>query len=157
MMQAERQTGSFTSPSTGEVEIIVVPPYRIPEFEVGLREHLKAAIEKSHDRVTMDEVFQKAECGLFQLWVSLDAMEVVGAAVTQMIKWGTGRRSLELFLAGGKYNMHRNTVPTMAKLEEFAEAAGCASVMVTGRKGWERALPEGYRFSHSTFEKELRS
>jgi hypothetical protein len=51
--------------------------------------------------------------------------------------------------------MHRNTVPTMEAIEAFAIKAGCQSVTVEGRKGWERALPDGYKFAYAAFEKEV--
>jgi hypothetical protein len=119
------------------------------------REHIEPAIAASHDRITMDQVFRMINKDEVQIWFSMDQEEMVGAAVTQIIKWGSGRKSLRLILAGGKNNMYRNLEPTMAKLEEFARLTNCASVLVEGRKGWERSLPDGYKFSHATFEKEL--
>jgi hypothetical protein len=120
-----------------------------------IREHIEPAIAASHNRITMDEVFSLINKDEVQVWFSMDKAEVVGAAVTQIVKWGSGRKSLRLILAGGKNNMYRNLEPTMEKLEEFAILMHCESVMVEGRKGWERALPDGYKFSHATFEKEL--
>jgi len=156
MTQAVSQTGSFTCPSADKVEIIGLhPSWLDDELIEKLRLHLDPAIDRSRKRISWDEILQKTRAFNMQLWISMCLDEMIGAAVTHVVRWGTGRKSLELILAGGKFNMHRNTEPTMKALEEFAANTGCDTVMVTGRKGWGRALPAGYEFSHAVFEKEL--
>ena len=156
MIAAQPQTEFSTSLSPGEVEIILVPPVSLNErIEAEMRKHIEPAIEKSHGRILIDEVIEKVISGKMQLWFSMSDTECVGAAITHVTTWGSGKKSVGLLLAGGKDNMYRNTGPTMQKVEEFAELLGCSSVLVNGRKGWERALPEGYKFTNAVFEKEI--
>jgi hypothetical protein len=123
--------------------------------ETMLRKHLTPAIAKSHGRITIDQVFYLMNTDRVQVWFALCDDEVITALVTEVVEWVSGRKCLKVMLAGGFGSMKKAIVPIMDKLEEFAMLEVCASVMVEGRKGWERVLPDGYTFSHVTCEKEL--
>jgi len=123
--------------------------------EETLKKHLTPAIAKSHGRITMDQVFYLMNTDRVQVWFAICEGEVISAVVTEIVEWVSGRKCLKVMLAGGFGSLDKAMGPIMEKLEMFALLEVCASVMVEGRKGWERTLPEGYRFSHVTCEKEL--
>jgi len=55
-----------------------------------------------------------------------------------------------ILLAGG--SDHWSTL--MVQLEEIARSNGCNEIEISGRKGWQRVLPD-YEFSHITLRKSL--
>jgi hypothetical protein len=134
----------------------MVPPGEMGGFvSETIRERLEPAIARCRGRITIENVFDKHERGMFQILLVTDPTpEIVAVVVTEVIEWTSGRRCIKLLLGGG-YGSLWTVPPVMAKIEEMGAEIGCASVLVDGRKGWERILPDGYEFSHSVFEKEL--
>jgi len=156
MTQALRQIEPSISPSLDEIEVIRIPPdRRSPFVDEQIRKHLEPAIALSHGRIQVDQVFFLLTTDQAQVWFAVDGNEVITVVVTEIVHWISGRRSLKVILAGGYGSMARAIEPIMKRIEEFAMLEVCSSVMVEGRRGWERALPEGYAFSHVTLEKEL--
>ena len=53
-----------------------------------------------------------------------------------------------MFLAGGDLE---EVMTQQKKLEEMATLAGCSAIVLTGRRGWVRALEKlGWEYSHTT-------
>jgi len=134
---------------------MVGPENRSPFVDEQIRKHLEPALALTHGRITLEQVFMLMMTEKAQVWFAVDGMDVITVVVTEIVEWVSGRKSLKVILAGGYGSLDRAMQPIMDKLEEFADFAICASIMVEGRKGWERTLPEGYKFSHCVFEKEL--
>jgi hypothetical protein len=158
MTAAHSQIESSTSPSLGEVEAVVVSKdQRNPLIDAEIRRHLGPTIEKSHGRIKIEQIFHLLDNDKAQLFVAVqDKKEIVGVVVTEIVEWISGRRCMKVMLAGGMGGLKMGLMePLMEKIEEFAMLGICASVMVEGRNGWGRVLPEGYEFSHSVFEKEI--
>ena len=156
MIQALQQTEYFISPSRGEVTVVLIPPdARSERVDNQMKEHLEPAIDLSHGRIKIEQVFHLMNVGQAQVWFALQNDECISVVVTEIVEWVSGRRCLKVLLAGGYNSMSTAIEPIMTKLEEFAMLELCASVIVEGRRGWERALPEGYKFSHVAMEKEL--
>ena len=154
MTQPQTQTESSISPS--QVEVILIPNHSRTEWtEDQMRKHLTPAIAKSHGRITMDQVFYLMNTDRVQVWFAIYEDDVITVVVTEIVEWVSGRRCVKVMLAGGFGSMDKTIGPIMDMLENFALSEACVSVMVEGRKGWERALPDGYEFSHVTCEKEL--
>ncbi len=157
MTQAQPQIESSISPSPVEI-VRIFPAIRRGRdvwVDEQIRKHLEAPLAMSHGRIRIERVFYLMMTNQAQVWFAMDGEECITVIVSEICNWVSGRRSLKIILAGGYGSMGRAIGPIMGKMEEFAMLNICASVMVEGRKGWERALPEGYEFSHCTFEKEL--
>jgi hypothetical protein len=134
---------------------MIGPEDRDVWVEEQMAKHLEPALATSRGRITLEQVSMLMMTEKAQVWFAMDGEECISVVVTEITEWVSGRKSLKILLAGGYGSLERAIRPIMEKLEEFANYCICASVMVEGRKGWERALPEGYEFSHCVFEKEL--
>ena len=157
MTQPQPLIESFTSPSTGELEIVIVPPgCRGEHIDKKLTEHLEPSVAKSRGRITMDNVFTMHDEARVQIFLGIENSEIICSTVTEVIEWSSGKRCMKMLLGGCPRGVMWETVPTMMEfVEKTAKSLGCKSRLVDGRKGWKRVLPEGYEFSHATFEKEL--
>lgn len=134
---------------------MIGPDARNAWVEEQMAKHLEAPLARSRGRIKLQQVFMLMMTEKAQVWFAMDGEECITVIVTEICEWVSGRKSLKILLAGGYGSMERAIGPIMDKMEEFADYTICASVLVEGRKGWERALPEGYEFSHCVFEKEL--
>lgn len=156
MTQAQPQIDSSISPSQAEIRVVqVLPAQRSPWVDEQLVKHLEPALARSRGRIKMEQVVMLMMTEQAQVWFAMDGAECLTVIVTEVVQWCSGRMTLKVMLAGGFGSMSRVMEPIMEKLEEFANLQICASIIVEGRKGWERTLPEGYEFSHCAFEKEL--
>lgn len=107
---------------------------------------LKAAIAHGGDTHRKRHLRERIADGRAQLWTWPDA-----AAVTELITYDTGMRDCRWWLAGG--NM-KTLINGQAEIEAWARRQGCHRVTITGRKGWERVLPE-YKPQFTVLTKEL--
>ena len=154
MTQAALQTEFSISPSRVEVKR-VHHVMRNAWVDEQISKHLEATLAMSHGRIGIEQVFMLLATDQAQVWFAMDGEECISVVVSEVCEWVSGRRTLKVILAGGIGSLGRAIGPLMEKMEEFAMLEICSSVMVEGRKGWERALPDGYAFSHCTFEKEI--
>lgn len=154
MTQAALQTESSISPS--QVEIVRIHhAMRNGRVDEQMIKHLEPAIAMANGRIGMEQIFMLLATDQAQVWFSMDGDECITVLVTEVCEWVSGRRSLKVILAGGYGSLTRTMEPFFEKMEEFALLEICSSIMVEGRKGWEKTLPDGYEFSHCTFEKEI--
>jgi hypothetical protein len=157
MTQAAFQTESSISSSTDEIEIVIVPPgCRGEHIDKKIREHLEPSVARSRGRITMDNVFDMHDAARVQIFIGIENSKIICTTVTEVIEWSSGRRCMKMLLGGCQNGVMWESVPTMMEfVEKTAREIGCKSLLVDGRKGWKRVLPDGYEFSHATFEKEL--
>lgn len=156
MTQAALQIESSTSPLTGEIEAVVVPTgLRSAAIDEAIRKHIEPACARSSGQITIDQVFYLLDQEKAQAFVAVENREIVAAVITEVFEYVSGLRSLRLMLAGGYGTLRTAMTPLLAKIEEFAVLSICSSVIIEGRKGWERTIPEEYRFMCKVFEKEI--
>lgn len=77
-----------------------------------------------------------------------------GACVTEVVQTPK-KRYLRVWLAGGDMAAMRELHPQVIA---FGRTSGCTSVVIHGRKGWERTFltkEEGWRPALVTFEREI--
>lgn len=120
-----------------------------------IAKHLEPAMAITDGRITIGQVFYLWSRDMVQVWFAIEDKECITVTVTEIVEFVSGRKCLKLVLVGGYGSLDRAIGPVLKRLEEFAMMELCGSVLVEGRKGWERALPDGYKFSHVTCEKEL--
>jgi hypothetical protein len=153
MTQALKLVESSTSPSPVEC-VLVRPGCRGDHIDEKVTEHLAEAIKRSHNRIRIEHIWHLLDTEEAQLVLAIRDKEIVGAVVTEFVEWVSGRRSLRVILCGG-YGALDGMEQMMKKLEEIALLGICQSVIIEGRKGWARVMPEGYEFSGVILEKEL--
>lgn len=91
---------------------------------------LDAALHRGGDTLTLNDVFDRVQRGLYHFWPAEDA-----AAVTQIIP---GKRTeFNVLLGGGNMDTLK---PMLEEMERFARAAGCVLMTILGRRGWERTF-----------------
>lgn len=73
------------------------------------------------------------------LWLAWDGTEVLAAAITT-INSSNGKKFCTIVACGGHHMEQWGFL--VGKLEEFAKKEGCASIVIYGRKGWGKKLPE---------------
>jgi hypothetical protein len=109
---------------------------------------IEAALEHSGGTHTYEDIVRGIEDERFQLWPGVHA-----TVVTEMI-WFPQKKVIHCFLAAGDL-AEIHAIRSWA--EEWARRAGCASVTITGRPGWERVLAsDGYTKQSVTLEKDLK-
>lgn len=88
--------------------------------------------------------------GDYQLWRTPNS-----AGVTQVVS-NPFNKSLFVFLSAG--DLDEVLFACANDVEQWAKAQGCTAMMLSGRKGWERALrPLGYAFSSTNLIKQIAS
>jgi hypothetical protein len=85
--------------------------------------------------------------GLAQFWATDDA-----AIVTELKAWPGGAVTVEVIAAAGKKG--DITGPLHKAAQEWAKGEGATHVLVAGRDGWRRELPE-FRHYQTLLLKEL--
>jgi hypothetical protein len=156
MTQAQPQIESSILPSAGEIEVIIVPPHvRSDVIDEQITKHLEPSLAYGRGRIDMEQVFKLRDEEEVQVFLGFEDGEIVAVTVTKIIEWTTGLRCLKVLIAGGYGTLGRALKPMLAKMEEFAQLAECKVLIIEGRNGWGRVLPEGYEFTHSVFEKEI--
>jgi hypothetical protein len=103
----------------------------------------------------MEHIWHLLDTEKAQLFLAIDDSGIVGVVVTEFVEFVSGRRSLRVILAGGEGAREPFMNQMMKKIEEVAMLGICQSIIIEGRKGWARVMPEGYKFSHVVLEKEL--
>ena len=104
---------------------------------------VKKALEHSDGRHTLDTIINGLASGRFQLWGAMRPPDFLQAvAVAFVDPYPSGAKAFTIMLLGG---------PDMAEASAFfeflpqlrgeARSAGCDRMVIVGRKGWERSLP----------------
>ena len=107
---------------------------------------LERALEEHPGTYAKEDVWAEVASGQSQLWPLANSV-----VVTTLRTYPTGYRELRGWLAAGE-------VAEIAALEPFicgwAKENGCQRFVLTGRRGWVKALP-GYREKAVFLTKEL--
>lgn len=156
MTQAALQTENFISSSQGEIETIAVRPgYRGTIIDEAIRKHCQPSIDRTNSRMTVEELLYLLNAELAQLFLAIQDGEIVGIVITEIVEYVSGAKCLKVIILGGKGALAGGMDAMIKTLEEFAMLSICSTIQCEGRKGWGRVLPDGYRYSHTVFLKEL--
>ena len=115
------------------------------------RPYLESALHRGGDLLTIEDVRERVETGLYEFWPGPDS-----ALVTQVIPGSGGRAELNILLGGGNMETLREMVPC---IEAFAREIGVSLITVLGRTGWSRSFltkEMGYRPVAVLLGKELK-
>jgi hypothetical protein len=118
------------------------------EFE-RCKPWIEAALVEARGTHTIEDVKAGVAARRYHFWPGKNA-----AAITEVFNFPR-QRVFNVFLAGGDLN------EILTEMEpdfcSFAEFLGCSSIVMTGRRGWEKVLkPLGWHPTAVVLAKELR-
>lgn len=65
------------------------------------------------------------------------------AVITEVVQYKAGERVLQFLWAAG--DLEALIAKALPQVEAWARGQGCTSILIEGRKGWEKALrPQGF-------------
>ena len=102
------------------------------------------------NRCTLENVYDNLMSGEWSLLSINDNDKPVVLATVSYIYYPNST-SFNLILLAGALNKQYDL---MVQLEDIARSNGCDEIEISGRKGWQRVLPD-YEFSHITLRKSL--
>ena len=119
--------------------IIPVAPWDVDR----IWETVEPLLRRGFDRVEMQRYYpanyllQSVKDGRKSLWVATDGAGVMAAFITEVLEYPTGRREMEIQLAGGE-RMKEWLPQAIPTFRRAAERAGCAAIVAKGRPGWAK-------------------
>jgi hypothetical protein len=109
----------------------------------------RARLARANDPalIPIDHIDSQLGAGLAQFWATDEA-----AIVTELKAWPGGAVTIEVIAAAGKKGDITGPLHTAAR--EWAETQGATHILVAGRDGWRRVLPD-FRHYQTILIKEL--
>lgn len=132
------------------MNLVAVPPDKAQQAWHLAEKHVLAAIDGS-GFAEVSDIQMQVMLGEALLWLAAEGTSVIGAGVTRLIDVG-GKKSCEIFAWGAEDQ--QKCAPLLKTIEKYAKNEGCASMRLSGRRGWARQLPD-YRLVAVILEKEL--
>ena len=118
------------------------------------------AVELSHGRYTVEDVYDDVCQGVVDLWIAIDyGGRIIGAVVTSVSRWPR-RQALSIDFVGiADGHQWKDDLPALfSLLEASARSYDCDEIMITGRKGWARVLSNaGFDERFTVVVKEVRN
>lgn len=155
-MFAEMQIG-YAPPMNHQLIHLVRNP---PELRDLLEKWLGSVENRSNRMVSVDSLLSQVDEDRAQLWVMVEeeegqARDIIGAVVTEIGEYPSGKRVLQILAAGGeKGRMKDGFANARDRCEAFAKENLCDAVIFMGRAGWARWYPD-YTETARVFEKEI--
>lgn len=97
-----------------------------------LRRHVEAAIADNQGTQTIEDVIRRLHDGSFKMWTTEAAI-----LITEMCKM-PNKTFLNIVLGGGDLEQIKQMVNAV---EQEAKTSGLNGVMIVGRRGWGKVLP----------------
>jgi hypothetical protein len=107
--------------------------------------HVEAMLERAMQRggvSDFEELEQRVWRGQALLWIVWDG-EKIPAAVVTAISIANGRKLCIIVACGGAERAR--WLHLIDEIESYARDEGCAAMVIVGRRGWERLLPQWRR------------
>lgn len=129
-----------------------MPPEEVWKIWPGVVHDMVDAGFAAFDVPLPPDILEQLKYGTRLLWLAVDGQgRIVAALLTQLFEMRSGRTCKVLECGGEKM---RTWVHLRAGIEEYAKREGCGRVIVEGRGGWARMLPD-YRMIGVTLEKRI--
>jgi len=126
--------------------LLFVPVADVPDAWKYCAPFIQDALETTQGENDIVDVEQFCREGAWQLWALAGEQTVVGAAVTQVVKYPR-KTMLELIYFGATLPREEwlAAMSNEGTLETWAKKRGCTHIMLHGRNGAERACKQhGY-------------
>jgi len=102
---------------------------------------------------TKESIYERIMDGQYQVWAVCNEGGAITTVFFSEVTQYDDRRDLHLWWSYGVGALHAPECVDAA-VETFARHHGCEALVITGRKGWERALrPLGWRFDSIVLRK----
>lgn len=110
------------------------------------QEQIERALKRGYDPMPIEGVTKMLDEGAAQVWFAENS-----TIVTEIYDRGN-KRVCEIWLAGG--DMEELIELKNEEIEPWAREMGCNRMLIIGRRGWERALPD-YKYASVALIKEF--
>lgn len=125
-----------------DIRLLAVDPKRVGEIWLAARPLIEKAY-KNGDQNIPDNVLHDLRCGRRLLWLAVDEKEaIVAAMLTQLFEMVSGKMCKMQECGGERMPEWKHL---RRRIEDYARAEGCTRVLVEGRPGWERIMPDYQR------------
>lgn len=110
---------------------------------------LQRAIERSSKEMDIDDVLEFIKSGRFHLWIAHDENRNITGACTIELQKHPKKVVAMIVQMGGE----EGCFTVLEDIKAWARFHGADSIMLWGRKGWERALKDfGIQYRYSVME-----
>lgn len=135
-----------------DLTLMCVPPDEVWKLWNGTIVEMIDAGFAAFDVPMPEDMKEQLRYGTRLLWLAIDNKDHVWAAMlTQLFEMRSGKVCKVLECGGEKM---RTWLHLREGIERYAKAEGCGRVIVEGRGGWARLLPD-YRMIGVTLEKRI--
>lgn len=122
-----------------DVRLMAVDPKRVTEIWPAARPLIEKAY-KDGDQEVPPNVLADLRCGKRLLWLAVDENEnIIAAMLTQLFKMVSGKMCKMQECGGARMKEWKHL---RRRIEDYARAEGCYKVLVEGREGWKRIMPD---------------
>ena len=131
--------------------LVCVPPDEVWKIWPGRVHELVDSAFARADVPMPDDIAEQLKYGTRLLWLVIDKDQILAALLTQLFPMRSG---LVLKLLEGGGEKMSNWLHLKSQIEDYAKREGCVRVIVEGRPGWARVLPD-YEVVGVTLEKRI--
>ena len=114
--------------------------------------HLKRAIDANPGGYDINGIYDALADSTMQLWAVYEGKELIAALATEIVDHPHARVCI-FRLAGGS-EIDAWIGPVEQAVGGWAKRMGCKALSLTGRRGWEKALPH-WNFGGVILKKDL--
>ena len=131
-----------------------VPKQVIDVIWEDVKAVLDPAVKTSKNKLSIKDVRDYIEEGIYELWVVMDNTKIVAAMTTRVIEYPE-RKALAMDFIGGS-RMKEWLPEAQRTLEKFAKDNKCLHLEGYGRKAWKRWLDKyGWKPDYVAYRMEL--
>lgn len=135
-----------------ELQLVCVPPEEVRKIWPGPVHDMIDAGFAAFDVPMPADILEQMKYGTRLLWVAVDDdTTIIAAALTQLFPMRSGL-VCKVLECGGDHM--REWIGLRVEIEQYARDEGCARVLIEGRPGWARMLPD-YAMIGVTLEKRI--
>lgn len=113
-----------------------IPTENLEDLWSLAKPYLKQAIKRSEGRYSLQEIKYGCQLGEYVLWVVRNGK----AAVVLEVSDYTHGKQCEIIMIGGEYM--DTWIAELEEIESWCSRIGCNRMILTGRMGWQKILPE---------------
>ena len=138
-----------------ELIVSAIKPEMVPLMWPLVSDMLNGAIDHANGELDEKDVFSRIIKGSMLLVTISQGSDIIAALGLEQRDFGTGKRILNVTLAGG--SNAKDWIEQMDDVvHELAKDYKCDEVYIIGRKGWTRVLRDlGYETIHTVVSKKV--
>lgn len=122
-----------------DVRLMAVDPQRVEQIWPAARPFIESAY-KDADQDIPPQILRDLTKGTRLLWLAVDENEtIIAAMLTQLFQMASGKMCKMQECGGERMKEWKHL---RRRIEDYARAEGCYKVLVEGREGWKRIMPD---------------